>query len=295
MKERRDTGDQFASLPVVSNNDGSIVRLGDMATIKDGFEDTDYYAVYNGKPALMIEIYRIGEQTPIDVANAVFDQMEAFEEHLPPGIELAVVKDRSKIFKQRADLLSRNAFLGLALVLVLLSIFLEARLAFWVTMGIPISFLGAFLMMAMAGVSINMVSMFAFIIALGIVVDDAIVVGENIYKFRQQGLPFVRAAIAGVREVAVPVIFSVLTNIVAFMPLYFIPGTMGKIMMTIPVVVISVFAISLIESLFVLPAHLGHLNDRHKRTGRWSGCMNSSSVSALFYADDRKILRPVSR
>jgi multidrug efflux pump subunit AcrB len=267
MKERRDTADQFATLPVVSNNDGSIVRLGDMATIKDGFEDTDYYAIYNGKPALMIEIYRIGEQTPIDVANAVFAQMEAFEEYLPPGIELAVVKDRSEIFKQRADLLSRNAFLGLALVLVLLSVFLEARLAFWVTMGIPISFLGAFLMMALAGVSINMVSMFAFIIALGIVVDDAIVVGENIYKFRQQGLPFVQAAIEGVREVAVPVTFSVLTNIVAFMPLYFIPGTMGKIMMTIPVVVISVFTISLIESLFVLPAHLGHLSDRHKRRG----------------------------
>ena len=267
MKERRDTADQFATLPVVSNNDGSIVRLGDMATIKDGFEDTDYYAIYNGKPALMIEIYRIGEQTPIDVANAVFAQMEAFEEYLPPGIELAVVKDRSEIFKQRADLLSRNAFLGLALVLVLLSVFLEARLAFWVTMGIPISFLGAFLMMAMAGVSINMVSMFAFIIALGIVVDDAIVVGENIYKFRQQGLPFVQSAINGVREVAVPVTFSVLTNIVAFMPLYFIPGTMGKIMMTIPVVVISVFTISLIESLFVLPAHLAHLSDRHRRRG----------------------------
>jgi len=267
MKERRDTAQQFASLPVVSNNDGSIVRLGEMATIKDGFEDTDYRAEYNGKPALMIEIYRIGEQTPIDVANAVFAQMEAFDEHLPPGIKLAAVKDRSEVFKQRADLLSRNAFLGLALVLVLLSIFLEARLAFWVTMGIPISFLGAFLMMAMTGVSINMVSMFAFIIALGIVVDDAIVVGENIYKFRQQGLPFVQAAIAGVREVAVPVTFSVLTNIVAFMPLYFIPGTMGKIMMTIPVVVISVFAISLVESLFVLPAHLGHLNDRHKRKG----------------------------
>ena len=267
MKERRDTAEQFARLPVITNNDGSIVRLGEIATIKDGFEDTDYYAVYNGKPALMIEIYRIGNQTPIDVANAVFDQTDAFEEYLPPGVALDVVKDRSEIFKQRADLLSRNAFLGLALVLVLLSIFLEARLAFWVTMGIPISFLGAFLMLAIAGVSINMVSMFAFIIALGIVVDDAIVVGENIYKFRQQGLPFIHSAIAGVREVAVPVTFSVLTNIVAFLPLYFIPGTMGKIMMTIPVVVISVFTISLVESLFVLPAHLGHLNDRHKRKG----------------------------
>nr|WP_320048896.1 efflux RND transporter permease subunit [uncultured Desulfuromonas sp.] len=283
MKERRDTAEQFASLPVITNNDGSIVRLGEIATIKDGFEDTDYYAVYNGKPALMIEIYRIGNQTPIDVANAVFAQMDAFEEYLPPGIALDVVKDRSEIFKQRADLLSRNAFLGLALVLVLLSIFLEARLAFWVTMGIPISFLGAFLMLAIAGVSINMVSMFAFIIALGIVVDDAIVVGENIYKFRQQGLPFIHSAIAGVREVAVPVTFSVLTNIVAFLPLYFIPGTMGKIMMTIPVVVISVFTISLVESLFVLPAHLGHLNDRHKRKGLMSWLHHRQQRFSAFF------------
>ncbi|MCD6527708.1 MAG: efflux RND transporter permease subunit [Desulfuromonas sp.] len=264
MKERRDTGEQFAAIPVISNNDGSVIRLDEIATVSDGFEDSDRSAIYNGKRAVMIEVYRIGDQTPIEVADAVFAQMATWQTKLPPGIEMAVVNDSSDVFKQRADLLLRNAFLGLALVLVLLSIFLEARLAFWVTMGIPVSFLGAFLLLPLAGVSINMVSMFAFIIALGIVVDDAIVVGENIYKFRQQGMAPHRAAIAGVREVAVPVTFSVLTNIVAFMPLYFVPGTMGKIMLTIPVVVVSVFIISLIESLYVLPAHLGHLGDKRR-------------------------------
>jgi len=268
MTERQDTAAGFANIPLISNNDGSHVLVGDVATVIDGFEDNDYTALYNGKPAVMVEIYRIGNQTPTGVAKAVKHKMQQWQEtELPPGVGLSVLNDRSKVFTQRADLLLNNAYLGLSLVLILLSIFLEIRLAFWVTMGIPISFLGAFFCLAATGISINMVSMFAFIIALGIVVDDAIVVGENIYKYRQQGLPFHQAAVAGVREVAVPVTFSVLTNIAAFLPLYFVPGTMGKIMMVIPVVVISVFSISLIESIFVLPAHLGHLEDKHQRKG----------------------------
>ena len=260
MTERRDYGRQFHDIPIISAKSGAIVRLGDIARIVDGYDDSDYVATYDGQPAVMLEVYRIGKQTPIGVSQAVQRQLEAWRaEALPNGVGIAVLKDRSEVFTQRADLLMRNAFLGLSLVLILLSVFLEVRLAFWVTMGIPISFLGAFFLLAAHGVSINMVSMFAFIIALGIVVDDAIVVGENIYKMRQSGMPFHRAAVAGVREVAVPVTFSVLTNIVAFLPLYFIPGTMGKIMMVIPVVVVSVFTISLVESVFVLPSHLGHL------------------------------------
>ncbi len=155
--------------------------------------------------------------------------------------------------------------MGLSLVFILLGLFLEIRLAFWVAMGIPISFMGSLLFLPILGVSINMISMFAFIIALGIVVDDAIVVGENIYSYQQQGEPFLKAAIAGVREVSMPVTFSILTNVVAFMPLWFVPGTMGKVFRSIPIVVITVFIISLIESVFVLPAHLGHQRDRGKR------------------------------
>ncbi len=264
MQERRDYGADFAKLPVLTDNNGTQLLLEDIAVIKDGFEETDRYAEYNGKRAVMIDVYRVGDQTPIEVADAARAEMESWRQQLPPGVEITALDDRSEVFKQRLELLLGNAYLGLALVLVLLGIFLEARLAFWVTMGIPISFLGAFLVLPWLGVSINMISMFAFIVALGIVVDDAIVVGENVYKFRQQGLPPLKAAIAGAREVAMPVTFSILTNVVAFMPLYFIPGTMGKVFQVIPVVVITVFLVSLIESLFVLPAHLAHLKETRR-------------------------------
>jgi multidrug efflux pump subunit AcrB len=268
MTERRDYGYEFVDIPIISRADGTLVRLGDIAEVIDGYEDSDYHATYAGQPAVMLNVYRIGDQTPTGVSNAVQRRLEQWRaEVLPPGIGVSVLNDRSEVYTQRADLLMRNALMGLALVLILLSIFLEARLAFWVTMGIPVSFLGGFYLIAAHGVSINMISMFAFIIALGIVVDDAIVVGENIYKMRQSGMAFHRAAVAGVREVAVPVTFSVLTNIVAFLPLYFVPGTMGKVMMVIPVVVISVFIISLVESLFVLPAHLGHLSSKRRDYG----------------------------
>jgi len=265
MKERRDYGDEFARIPIISSNDGTQVLLEDIATVMDGFEDTDTYATYNGKPAVIIDVYRVGDQTPISVADAVLEQIETLRETLPPGIEVATVNDRADHYRQRLNLLLRNGYLGLILVMVLLGVFLEARLAFWVTMGIPISFLGSLLFLPLLGVSINMMSTFAFIVALGIVVDDAIVVGENVYKYRQQGYPCMKAAIEGVREVARPVIFSILTNIVTFMPLYFIPGTIGKIFRAIPVVVITVFLISLVESLFILPAHLGHQRERNRR------------------------------
>jgi len=265
MKERRDYGDEFAQIPVISSNDGTQVLLEDIATVIDGFEDTDTYATYNGKPAVMIDVYRVGDQTPISVADAVFEQIADLRGTLPPGIEVATLNDQADSYRQRLNLLLRNGYLGLILVLVLLGVFLEARLAFWVTMGIPISFLGSLLFLPHLGVSINMMSTFAFIVALGIVVDDAIVVGENVYKYRQQGYPYLRAAIQGVREVARPVTFSILTNIVTFMPLYFVPGIPGKIFRAIPVVVITVFVISLVESLFILPAHLGHQRERSQR------------------------------
>jgi multidrug efflux pump subunit AcrB len=266
MKERRDYGDEFAKIPILTSNDGTQVLLEDIAVIKDDFEETDSYAEYNGQRAIMINVYRIGDQTPVAVAEAARAVVDEWRETLPPGVEITVLRDMSEVFLQRLDLLMTNAYWGLGLVLILLGIFLESRLAFWVTMGIPISFLGGFIFLPMLGVTINMISMFAFIVALGIVVDDAIVVGENVYKFRQQGMPPLQAAIAGAREVATPVTFSILTNVVAFMPLYFIPGVMGKIFGVIPIVVITVFLISLIESLFVLPAHLSHMKpNRHTK------------------------------
>lgn len=261
MKERRDYGYEFGQIPIITQKDGTQVLLEDIASITDGFEDTDGYTAYNGKHAVMLDIYRVGNQTPIEVADAVKTYVSELRDTLPPGVEVDTHHDRSDYYRQRLGLLVRNGWLGLGLVFIMLGLFLEARLAFWVAMGIPISFLGSLLILPLLGVSINMISMFAFIVALGIVVDDAIVVGENIHTMRQKGVPFLKAAVLGAREVAMPVTFSILTNVVAFMPLYFVPGIMGKIFSTIPAVVITVFIISLIESLFVLPAHLGHLKE----------------------------------
>jgi len=200
----------------------------------------------------------VGEQTPIEVSRAVRAAMAEIAPDLPPGVSYGIRRDMSEIYEQRLELLLRNAFLGLALVLLLLGVFLEAKLAFWVTMGIPTSFLGAMLFLPIMDVSINMISMFAFIVALGIVVDDAIVAGENIYEYRQRGMGLIKAGILGARDVSIPITFSILTNIVAFFPLMTIPGTMGKVWRVIPLVVITVFMISWVEALFILPAHLAH-------------------------------------
>ena len=270
VKERRDYGQQFAKLPIITAPDGTLVRLEDIATVKDGYEDTDYHATYDGAPAVMVNVYRVGDQTPIEVADAARRHVEEIRPTLPPGIDAAVLRDRADVYRQRVKLLVTNGMMGLCLVLVMLGLFLEVRLAFWVMMGIPISFLGSLLILPAVDVTINMISLFAYIIALGIVVDDAIVVGENIYHYHQQGVPFLRAAVRGAREVSMPVVFSILTNMVTFLPLYFMPGIMGKVFGMIPLVVVTVFAISLLESLFVLPAHLAHHRE-HRRHGlsRW--------------------------
>ena len=266
MKERRDYGREFARLPIITTADGSRVQLGDIATIDDGYDESDYYAIYNGKPAIMVEVYSVGRQTPIQVSETVKRHLEQARLELPEGIAAEIRRDTSDEYSQRIDLLLRNSAMGLTLVFVTLALFLELRLAFWVMMGIPIAFLGSFLILPSLGVSLNMISLFAFIIALGIVVDDAIVIGENIYHYRQEGLPPMQAAIKGAREMAMPVTFSILTNIATFMPLLFMPGFMGKIFFMIPLVVITVFLLSLAESLFVLPNHLGHLQ-RSQRHG----------------------------
>ncbi len=258
IADRRDWAREFARIPVITAADGSVVLLEDIATVREAFEDSDRYATYNGQRTIGLDVYRVGEQTPIGVSRAVRDAMSEIEADLPAGINWDINRDRSEVYEQRLNLLLKNACMGLVLVLLLLGLFLEFKLAFWVTMGIPTSFLGGLLFLPALGVSINIMSMFAFIVALGIVVDDAIVAGENIYEYRQRGHGMAKSAILGARNVAIPITYAILTNIVAFLPLYFIPGTMGKIWMAIPVVVITVFTVSWVEALFILPAHLAH-------------------------------------
>jgi len=264
VRDRRDVGEQFGKIPLITGADGTQVLLEDVATIRDSFDDSDKFTFFNGKPALTMSVYRVGKETPISIEESVVEVLDELRATLPEGIELTTWNSRADMFRQRINLLLRNGLLGLVLVFIVLGFFLEMRLAFWVMIGIPISFLGTILIMPAMDISINMVSMFAFILALGIVVDDAIVVGENIYHNHQDGMPFLRAAIVGARQIAMPVTFSILTNIVAFMPLYFVPGVMGKFFSAIPLVVCSTFVISLVEALFVLPAHLAHQKDLKK-------------------------------
>ncbi|MDY0376716.1 MAG: efflux RND transporter permease subunit [Desulfobacterium sp.] len=266
IKDRRDWADEFARIPLVTTAGGSVVYLEEIATVSEGFEDTDRFATYDGSRAIGIDVYRVGDQTPIEIASAAKIAMAEIERDLPEGIQWSIGRDASEVYQQRLELLRKNAIMGLVLVIVVLGLFLELRLAFWVTMNIPTAFVGSLLFLPAMGVSINMMSMFAFTVALGIVVDSAIVAGENIYEYQEQGMGFIKAAILGARDVAVPITFSILTNVVAFLPLLFIPGTTGKIWKVVPLVVITVFLISLVEALLILPGHLAHIKTRS--TGR---------------------------
>ena len=297
VSERRDWAAEFADLALIQRPDGSTVRLADVAVVRDDLDDTaDGRAWFDGQPAIGLEVFRIGEQTPTGVSQAVQAALEDIRVSLPGPIELRVLADDSKVYQQRLDLMLKNAFLGLILVFALMSLFMEAKLAFWVTMGIPIAFLGAMLLMPASGISINMIAMFAFIISLGIVVDDAVVVGENIYEYRERGYTLLDAAIAGARELAVPVSFSVLTNIVAFLPLMFVPGTMGKLFIVIPTVVCTVFAISLIEALFILPAHLAGSRPGRgdSRLARWQRRFNAGFANLVERAYQPLVERAVA-
>ena len=255
-KERRYVGKDYERIVVINNADGSEVRLGEIAAVKDGFEDSDQYGLANGEPAAMVKVYRVGDQKPTEISSAVKAYVAQKRTELSDQAHIATLYDLSELFESRKNLLMKNALIGLVLVFITLGLFLEIRLALWVMLGIPISFFGALLFMPAIGVSINMISLFAFIMALGIVVDDAIVVGENIYEHRQMGKPYLQAAIDGAIEVSQPVIFAILTSVTAFAPLLFTTGIMGKFILVIPAIVIAILLVSLVECLFVLPAHL---------------------------------------
>ncbi len=281
-KEKRYTGSEYEDITVIGTGEGARVRLGDIATVRDGFRETDMYAEYDGRSAAMIKVFRVGDQKPNRISDLVKRYARGKSLELPSSMKLDTWYDTTDIYNSRINLLKKNAAIGLILVMITLGLFLEIRLALWVMLGLPVSFLGAMFIMPWLGVSINMISLFAFILALGIVVDDAIIVGENIYEHRQQGKNYARAAMDGTLEVSTPVMFSILTTIAAFMPLVFIGGVMGKFMKAIPLVVMSILVVSLVESLFVLPAHLslgrrrevshgllGAIDSTRKRVSGW--------------------------
>ncbi|MBL0688944.1 MAG: efflux RND transporter permease subunit [Pseudoalteromonas sp.] len=257
--------DEFASIVVKNQADGTIIRLGDIATIKDDFEETPVRTRFNGKQAAFIDVYRIGPQSAITVADDVKNYIEEQQATLPQGFKLSYWDDDSELVKSRIATLTSNALQGGILVLALLTLFLRPAIAFWVFIGIPVSFMGAFIAMPIFGVTLNIMSLFGFILVLGIVVDDAIVTGENVYTHLKTAESGEQAAILGTQEVATPVTFGVLTTVAAFLPLAFIEGARGALFAQIPVVVIPVLLFSLIESKFVLPAHLKYIKLRHQK------------------------------
>ena len=264
---------EFEDLVLLTHPDGTHLRLGAVARVNDGFAETDQFSFFDDKPTMMIRVYRTGEQGALDIANKVKSYVAQAQDRMPAGITLTTWGDTSKSLRDRLDLMARNGRLGFVLVFFTLALFLRFRLAFWVSLGIPVSFLGAIWLMPTFDVSINMISAFAFIVVLGIVVDDAIVVGESIYTHQQGSHHGLEGSIEGTKAIMTPVVFAVLTSVAAFMPLLMVPGTMGKIMRTIPLIVIPCLLFSLIESLWILPHHLSRLSAKSlvdpSRAGLW--------------------------
>ncbi len=277
----------FADVPVVTTETGAVVRLGQIAELREGFEDLDLSVNYDGENAIVINVFRVGEQDTTRLARLVREYVEEKNKRAPEGVNLSIWNDQSLLLKGRIDLLSRNAIFGLTLVLIVLALFLRPSLALLVALGIPVSFAGGIWLMASLGISVNMISLFAFILVLGIVVDDAIVTGENVYSRIQGGEHPMLASYRGTHEVGTVVIFGVLTTVVAFTPMLGLSGVSGKIWPNIPLVVIPTLLFSLVQSKFVLPAHLSMLRptlaEGERQHSRWKSYPNWNPLKYLLF------------
>ncbi|MFK8053772.1 MAG: efflux RND transporter permease subunit [Woeseiaceae bacterium] len=255
----------FEDIVVKTNPDGTIVRVSDIARVDDGFEEDAVKVRFNGTAAAFINVARVGKQNAIDVATTVRQYVAEKQSELPVGMTISFWDDDSIVLKDRMAILFSSAWQGGLLVILMLTLFLRPAIALWVFIGIPISFFGAFTVMAAFDISMNLMSLFGFILVLGLVVDDAIVTGENVYTHLKAGKEGLAAAIDGTEEVAGPVTFGILTTMIAFVPLMFIEGRRGDLFGAIALVVIPVFIFSLVESKLILPAHLKHIKIRGVR------------------------------
>ncbi|NLS98113.1 MAG: efflux RND transporter permease subunit [Planctomycetaceae bacterium] len=249
---------EFENLVLLTAADGTRVRLKDVADVVDGFEEDERWARFDNRAAVTLSVQATTQENAPDVASTVHSFIEARRASLPAGVHLDTWMDVSKIYSDRENLMIRNGLSGLVLVCICLGMFLDLRLAFWVALGLALSFIGTFVVLWFGGVSINMISMAAFILVLGILVDDGIVVSESVHQKQSEGLRGEEGSVAGVKAVATPVIFSVLTTVIAFLPMFGISGVEGKIWGIIPMVIVSCLLLSLFESLIILPAHLSH-------------------------------------
>ncbi|MCK5311049.1 MAG: efflux RND transporter permease subunit [Desulfobacteraceae bacterium] len=272
------TGEEFEKIPVLTMQDGTQILLGDVAVVVDGFKDTDLGTRFNGKPAALVQVNRTTNQDTIAISETVRQYVKENKNSLPAGVQMAEWQDLAEMVQDRIDLLTKNGTQGIILVFIVLALFLHLGLAFWVSVGIPISFMGAFVVLNYMGASINMLSLFGFIMTLGILVDDAIIVGENVYSHYSEGKSPKQAVIDSMGQVGGPVLMAVITTIVAFTPLMYIGGIMGKFMAIMPQTVIVILAFSLIEALIILPAHLEHSlaqSDKFKKFFGWHEAIRS--------------------
>ena len=255
-KNKRLYGHDIAQIPLVTKESGVVLTVGDLGSVSDAFTDDTAISYVNGRPALVISMDRTQSEDLLKMVDEV--KRYADTATVPPGYNLVAFGDRSLEVRDRMNLLMKNGMQGLVLVFLMLTVFMNLRLSFWVALGIPIAVLGSGIFLLYFGQTLNMLSLFAFLMALGIVVDDAIVIGENIFSHRQKGDGPIEAAINGTLEVIPSVAASVTTTIIAFSPLLFVSGVMGKFIAVMPVAVIAMLVISLFESMIILPCHLAH-------------------------------------
>ncbi|HCB15507.1 MAG TPA: RND transporter, partial [Alteromonas sp.] len=255
------TGWEFAQIVLLTRADGSRLTLGDIATIDDGFVEDPQYAMFDNQPAVNVRVKAVGDQNALEISKEVNQYLEKNKKDFPAHIKADAWGDSSFYLADRLNMMLENMFWGGVLVFLVLSLFLKIKLAFWVMVGLPVCFLGTLLVLPMEGlgVSINMLSLFAFILVLGIVVDDAIIMGESAYSEIDAKGHSTDNVIAGVKKVAMPATFGVLTTIAAFSPMLMVSGPFGVIWKTIGLVVIVCLTFSLIESKLILPAHLAHM------------------------------------
>ncbi len=255
----RRTPRELADLTIVSANSGAEIRLGDIAHISDRFELDEEKVLFNGQRAALLQVIKTKQQDTIKVMDAVSRFLDRdLRPGAPQGVAFHITQDRSSIVKDRLNLLLKNGGQGLVLVFLVMWLFFQGRFAFWVAMGLPVSFLGALFFMSILGLTINMITMVALLIATGLLMDDAIVIAENIATQLRQGKSAMQAAIDGTRQVSPGVISSFLTTAAVFGPLAFLSGHMGKVLQFIPMVLLLVLAISLVEAFLILPHHLAH-------------------------------------
>ena len=285
------TGREFEKIPLITLDDGTVVRLGQVAKVIDGFEDLDIKTRFNGKPAAIVQVSRTSEQDIIELAKIARSYEKKLKRHQTEDIEFAIWGDISTMVESRIDLMLRNGLQGILLVFIALALFLNLRLAFWVAIGIPISFMGAFIVLNGFDQTINMISLFAFIMTLGILVDDAIIIGENVYSHYSRGKSPAAAVVDGLKEVGGPVVMAVSTTVVAFMPLLFIAGIMGKFIAVMPMAVIIILLVSLGEALVILPSHLNHAltqsEKKHRKFTAWHERLQQKMERGLHAVIDR--------